>query len=136
MTSNGFRQRRTGLDGEEHRGDDRQTGFDLGWTRTQHRSSKHGEILAWLKETHGIGHGYANFIAREALKSDEEGGDDGLLAAQFAGPKAALRPIYDQLIKVVTTLGPDVEIASKKNNVSIRHGKQFALLQPSTATRW
>jgi hypothetical protein len=98
--------------------------------------SKHGEILAWLKEKHGIGHGYANFLAREALKSDDdEGGDDALLTAQFSGSKAALRPLYDQLIKVIGTLGPDVEIAPKKNNVSIRRRKQFALLQPSTATR-
>jgi hypothetical protein len=98
--------------------------------------SKHGEILAWLKEKHGIGHGYANFLAREALKSDDdEGGDDALLTAQFAGSKAALRPLYDQLVEVIGTLGPDVEVAPKKNNVSIRRHKQFALLQPSTATR-
>ncbi|MGA7219316.1 MAG: DUF5655 domain-containing protein, partial [Candidatus Sulfotelmatobacter sp.] len=35
----------------------------------------------------------------------------------------------------VKTFGKDVEIAPKKNNVSVRRSKQFALLQPSTATR-
>jgi hypothetical protein len=31
--------------------------------------------------------------------------------------------------------GPDVEFAPKKANVSVRRRRQFALLQPSTATR-
>jgi Domain of unknown function (DUF5655) len=30
--------------------------------------------------------------------------------------------------------GPDVEIAPKKANVSVRRARQFALIQPSTAT--
>ena len=33
------------------------------------------------------------------------------------------------------SLGKDVEIAPKKNNVSIRRSKQFALLQASTGSR-
>ena len=44
-------------------------------------------------------------------------------------------PLYLALVKATTALGPDVEIAPKKNNVSIRRNKQFALLQPSTADR-
>jgi hypothetical protein len=64
-----------------------------------------------------------------------DGGDDELLTAQYAGAKQALAPIYEHLVSVLKKLGPDVEIAVKKNNVSIRRTKQFALLQPSTATR-
>jgi hypothetical protein len=106
------------------------------WVRLARGSGfdRHGEILKWLKETHGVGHGYANFIAKQALQADETGEDD-LVAAQFAGPKAALKPLYEQLIAVVQAFGSDVEIAPKKNNVSIRRSKQFALLQASTATR-
>ncbi len=106
------------------------------WVALSRKSgfSKHGEILKWLKESRGVGHGYANFIAKESLMTGD-GGDDDLLAAQFAGAKGALLPIYEELVKLVKTFGSDVEIAPKKNNVSIRRAKQFALLQPSTATR-
>lgn len=97
--------------------------------------SKHGEMLKWLKEKHGMGHGYANFIAKEALKTNEDAGDDALVVAQFAGAKSALKPLYDQLADILCAFGSDVEIAPKKNNVSIRRSKQFALLQPSTASR-
>ncbi len=96
--------------------------------------SKHGEILKWLKEQQGIGHGYANFIAKESLKTGD-GGEDDLLAAQFSGPKSALLPLYRDMVTMLNRLGSDVEIVPKKNNVSVRRSKQFALLQPSTATR-
>lgn len=95
---------------------------------------KHGEILQWLKKNHGLGHGYANYIAKEALKADGTE-EEELVAAQFSGAKATLKPLYDQLVASMQSLGKDVQIAPKKNNVSIRRSKQFALLQPSTASR-
>ena len=61
-------------------------------------------------------------------------GED-LVAAQYSGAKADLRPIYDALIEKVKAFGSDVEIAPKKANVSLRRSKQFALIQPSTKTR-
>ena len=96
--------------------------------------SKHGEILQWLKKSQGLGHGYANYIAKEALKADGTE-DEDLVAAQFSGAKAPLKPLYDHLIAFMKSLGKDVEIAPKKNNVSIRRNKQFALLQVSTNNR-
>jgi hypothetical protein len=95
---------------------------------------KHGQIVAFLKEKHSLGHGAANFIAKETLKAGS-GSDSDLLEAQFAGAKAALKPLYDKLAAVVQSLGKDVELAPKKNNVSVRRTKQFALLQPSTTKR-
>lgn len=99
--------------------------------------AKHGETVAWLKLEHGIGHGYANLVAiraREAAAGGAKGADD-LLEAMFAGKKAGLKPRYDKLIKLAAHLGKDVQVAPKKTYVSLRRSKQFALVQPSTATR-
>jgi hypothetical protein len=99
---------------------------------------RHGEIVQKLKSEHGLGHGYANLIAHSMNQSAAAMADDGdaLIEAQYAGAKAALRPIYDALTAQLLKLGPDVELAPKKAYVSVRRAKQFALLQPSTATRF
>jgi hypothetical protein len=97
---------------------------------------KHGQIVAWLKAEHGLGHGYANLVALEARGGLVlEAAQDDAVAAVFAGDKAALRPLYDTIEAFVKGLGDDVEIAPKKANVSVRRSKQFALIQPSTKTR-
>lgn len=99
---------------------------------------KHGQVVKFLKSEHGLTHGFANLVAHKFLKSDAgsaAGGDDALVAAQYAGPKAELKPIYDAVIKAVKSFGKDVEISPKKTYVSLRRNKQFALVQPSTKTR-
>ena len=98
--------------------------------------AKHGQITKFIKSEHGVTHGFANLIAHKTLEAGREApsGDD-LVEAQYAGPKAHLRPIYDALIEAVGRLGADVEVAPKKAYVSLRRNKQFALIQPSTKTR-
>jgi len=99
--------------------------------------SKHGEIVKWLKGEHGLTHGFANLIALKTLRSDSGSvaNKDDLVAGQYAGDKATLRPIYDAIIKAVSKFGKDIEIAPKKAYVSLRRSKQFAIVQPSTKTR-
>ena len=98
--------------------------------------TKHGEIVKFLKSEHGMTHGYANMVAHKALKSDagSASNEGDLVEQQYAGSKADLRPIYEKLITTVTKFG-DVEVAPKKAYVSLRRAKQFAIFQPSTATR-
>ena len=101
--------------------------------------SKHGQIVKYLKEAHGLTHGFANLVAHsvlnpQLLKPSSDAGDD-LLDAQYAGAKADLRSIYDRLAQQIGGFGPDVEFAPKKTYVSVRRTKQFAILQPSTKTR-
>lgn len=97
---------------------------------------KHGQIVKHLKTDHGMTHGFANLVAHKFLKSDAGSAEeDDLVGAQYAGPKADLKPIYDALIKTVSAFGKDVEVAPKKTYVSLRRSKQFALIQPSTKTR-
>lgn len=101
-------------------------------------AAKHGEVVKALKTGHELSHGYANLVAHKMLKSDagsQAAGGTDLVAAQYAGPKADLKPVYDAVIKAARSLGNDVEIAPKKTYVSLRRNKQFALVQPSTRTR-
>lgn len=98
--------------------------------------SKHGEIVKLLKSEHGVTHGFANLIAHKTLEAaPSASGETDLVAAQYDGPKAELKPIYDALIAAVSKFGKDVEIAPKKAYVSLRRSKQFAIIQPSTKTR-
>jgi predicted transport protein len=58
-----------------------------------------------------------------------------LVANQYQG-KEHFKPIYDQLVKEISTFGEDVELAPKKAYVSVRRKRQFAILQPSTKSRF
>ncbi|MEM8685053.1 MAG: DUF4287 domain-containing protein [Pseudomonadota bacterium] len=95
---------------------------------------KHGLIVKHLKSDHGMTHGFANLVAHKALKSDAGSADTDLVAAQYSGPKADLKPIYDAIIKAARACG-DIEVSPKKAYVSLRRSKQFAIVQPSTRTR-
>ena len=98
--------------------------------------AKHGEIVKLLKSDHGMTHGFANLVAHKTLKSDAGSatGSADLVSAQYSGPKAGLKPIYDALIAAIGKLD-GVEVSPKKTYVSLRRSKQFAIVQPSTKTR-
>lgn len=94
--------------------------------------------INFLKTEHGLTYGYANMIAltaKDRAGQATPGAEKDLVADQYAGEKAALRPIYDALIAAVKAFGEDVEISPKRTYVSLRRNKQFALIQPSTKTR-
>lgn len=94
---------------------------------------KHGQIISYLKTEHGMTHGYANLVATRAR--NQPSSDEDLVAAQYVGPKAALKPIYDVVLMEVNALGADVEVAPKKTYVSLRRHKQFALIKPATRSQ-
>jgi hypothetical protein len=96
---------------------------------------KHGDYLTYLKGDMGVTHGYANLIALKHREAKAGGSNDDPVAAQYAGAKAGLRPIYDRIVATVEKIGGDVELAPKKTYVSLRRKKQFALVQPSTKDR-
>jgi predicted transport protein len=54
----------------------------------------------------------------------------------FEGDKAALRPIFDALMKSIRPFGTDIEEVPKKGYLSLRRKTQFATLHPSTKTRF
>lgn len=98
---------------------------------------KHGQIVAFFKAEHGLTHGNANALAH-FVRDELAGGrksDDDLLAAQYAGPRAVLRPIYDQLVAIALSLGDDVVTVVQKTGVSFRRQKQFAVVTAVSSKR-
>jgi hypothetical protein len=94
--------------------------------------TKVGEQRAMLMEKLGLGYGDANTLAlraKQAALPAAESADP--LAAIYAGPKAALRPIHERLHAAIRRFGPH-EVAPKKAYVSLRRKKQFATLGPAT----
>jgi hypothetical protein len=93
---------------------------------------KHSEGVKFLKEEHGVTHGFANTIV--ILSNEENSEPEDLVSKQYAG-KEVLIPIYEQLLTVVGAFGDDVVITPKKESVSIIRKKQFALIKPATKNR-
>ncbi len=94
--------------------------------------SKHSEGVKYLKSEHSVTHGFANTIV--ALSKEENNSEEDLVANQYKG-KEDLKPIYDELIRFVKTLGNDLTITPKKGSVSIIRKRQFILIKPATKTR-
>jgi predicted transport protein len=88
----------------------------------------------YLIAEHGLGRGQARTIvhlaAYESRPPEEE-----MVAAQYAGAKAGLRPVYDAVVDTVAALGDDVEISPRKTYVTISRARQFAVVQASTRDR-
>jgi hypothetical protein len=97
--------------------------------------TKHGEIRDMLQRDLGLGYGDANMLANFYLKSAAGPAPSGdALAVIYAGPKTELRPIHDRLMAAINKFG-SFEIAPKKNYVSLRRKKQFAMIGPATQAR-
>lgn len=96
----------------------------------------------WLKAKHGFGTNNAAWLAQRADgKGLEEEDPEAYLKAavefvkqQYAGPKAALRPIYDALLKLSKELG-DVKVSPGKTIVPLYRNHVFAQIKPTTNTR-
>lgn len=96
----------------------------------------HARGVAWLKSEHGMSHGFANLVVTLYRRGDAAApAADDLVDAQYAGPKAALRPLYERIVAEARSLGDDVEVAPKKTGVSLRRAKQFALVEAPSRTR-
>lgn len=107
------------------------------WIKVVEQSGldKHKAIMDFLKKEHGFTHGFANFVALKARKADAGSHDEvDLLTNQYAG-KEALKPIYEQLVTVISKFGEDITKTPKKDSVSMIRMKQFALIKPATKNR-
>ena len=98
--------------------------------------TKHNQVVAMLKADHGLAHGAAHrvsLLARQRANAGVAAPPDPA-DALYAGAKAGLRPLHDALLGQIRALGA-FDIAPKKGYLSLRRRKQFALIQPTTASR-
>jgi len=99
------------------------------------------ERREWLKKEHGLGTNSATWIAErlEGKGTEDDSPEAYLKAAEewveamFSGPKAALRPLYDELLRIALDLG--AKACPGKTGVSLYRNHVFASLKPSTNTR-
>ena len=107
------------------------------WIGIVHDSKieKHNAIIKFLKADYGFTHGYANFVALKAKKTDAGSIDDELLLTNQYKGKESLKPIYEKLIAAIKEFGADIIQTPKKSAVSLIRKKQFALIKPATKIR-
>jgi hypothetical protein len=99
-------------------------------------------LRAWLKTEHGLGTNYAGWIAEQAMGKGDDGSPEAYLksadeyvAKMFSGNKAALRPIYDALLKLGRSLGDDVKVCPCQTMVPFYRNHVFAQIKPATRAR-
>ena len=98
--------------------------------------TKHNQVVAMLKAEHGLARGAAHRLSLLARQRPDVGAAAPAdpAGALYTGAKAGLRPLHDALLGQIRTLGT-FDIAPKKGYLSLRRRKQFAMVQPSTASR-
>ncbi len=101
------------------------------------------ERRQWLKTEYGLGTNTAGWLAERADGKGLETADSEryLEAAEryvqemFSGPKAALRPVYDELLKLGLKLGKDVKACPCQTIVPLYRNHVIAQIKPTTRTR-
>ena len=98
---------------------------------------------AWLKSKHNLGTNSAWWIAERADgKGGEEDSPEKYLASavkyvedQYSGKKSSLRPLFEQLLTLGKSFGPDVKACPCKTIVPLYREHVFAQIKPSTNRR-
>ncbi len=97
----------------------------------------------WLKMEHGLGTNSAWWLAERADGKGTEIGDpddylfaaEGYVETMFSGSKAALRPLYDALLKTGLKTGKDAKACPCQTIVPLYRNHVFAQIKPTTRTR-
>ncbi len=92
---------------------------------------KTGQIVAWLKQDFGLGHGHAMAIVLTLQSASQPRvSQTEQVARHFKGDKAKWRKPYDALLARVSKFGPAVSVAPTNSYISLlRQGKKFAIIQ-------
>jgi hypothetical protein len=94
---------------------------------------KAGQIIAWLKEDFGLGHGHGMAIVNVFKHaSGSHVSADEQIAKQFTGAHTAWFKPYDELMEKLNQFGPDVKSAANNSYISLLRGtKKFGIVEVS-----
>jgi len=123
-----------------------ETGRTLGaWLELVSRKGPKDEAgrRAWLEAEHGFATSSAWWIAERSFGRGMEDGDPDLyllaaeayVEAQYAGKRAALRPLYEALLRLGLSLGKDVQACPCKTMVPLYRSRVIAEIKPATLSR-
>jgi hypothetical protein len=101
------------------------------------------ERCEWLKTAHGLGTNAATWISERA---EGKGGEtdspeayleaaDQYVESMYSGKKAALRPLYEELLQLGLGVGKDVKACPCATMVPLYRNHVFAQIKPTTQTR-
>jgi len=89
------------------------------------------QIVSWLKEDFGLGHGHAMAIVlalQSAARPKTSAGEK--IASHFSGSKSKWRKSYDGLLVKINRFGSDVSVGPAKSYISLlRNGKKFGIIR-------
>jgi hypothetical protein len=97
----------------------------------------------WLKNEYDLGTNTAWWLAERSVGKGEESSDSDAylqkaesdVEKMFSGGKAALRPIYDALLKLGLKTGKEAKACPCQTIVPLYRNHVFAQIKPSTQTR-
>jgi hypothetical protein len=97
----------------------------------------------WLRAEHGLGTNHAMWMAAHSVGKGREDSDPETylwhavesVDAMFAGAKAPLRPVYEELLTLGLSLAPDVKACPCATIVPLFRHHVFAQIKPATKTR-
>jgi predicted transport protein len=94
-------------------------------------------VRTWLRTEHGVKQNSQWAIGDAAAKAAGHGDPtlEEYVAEQYAGPKTALRPIYDAVAQVAMGLGDDVSAEGRATYIPFVRRRQFAAVAAATRTR-
>ena len=94
-------------------------------------------VRRWLREVHGVKQNSQWAIADAAARAAGwvRPTVDEYVDAQYTGPKAALRPIFDAVHAAALALGDDVVVEGRGTYEPFVRKRQFAAVAAATATR-
>lgn len=115
------------------------TGHSLEAWVARLRREQPADAKAWLK-AQGLGTNQAGFVMQRAGAAEGHAFNDtpeGYLAAapayveaQYGGKKAALRPLFDAIVRLARDLGPDVKVCPCETIVPFYRNHVFAEVKP------